>query len=64
MSKELSKPVMNKSRLRNKYLKKPPRENFLAYKVEIKIVSAPSSYNLSTSCTNIFEKKKKNQFLK
>ena len=30
MNKELSKIIMNKSRLRNKYLKWPSRENFLA----------------------------------
>ena len=32
MNKKLSKIIINKSRLRNKYLKWPPRENFLAYK--------------------------------
>ena len=32
MNKELSKVIVNKSRLRNKYLKWPSRENFLAYK--------------------------------
>ena len=32
MNKELSKVIMNKSRLRNKYLKWPSRENFLVYK--------------------------------
>ena len=32
MNKELSKAIMNKSRLRNKYLKWSSRENFLAYK--------------------------------
>ena len=32
MNKELSKVIMNISRLRNKYLKWPSRENFLAYK--------------------------------
>ena len=32
MNKELSKVIMNKSRLRNKYLKWPSREDFLAYK--------------------------------
>ena len=32
MNKELSRIIMNKSRLRNKYLKWPSRENFLAYK--------------------------------
>ena len=32
MNKEFSKVIMNKSRLRNKYLKWPSRENFLAYK--------------------------------
>ena len=33
MTKKLSKEIMNKSRLRNKYLKWPSRENFLAYKM-------------------------------
>ena len=32
VNKELSKVIMNKSRLKNKYLKWPSRENFLAYK--------------------------------
>ena len=32
MNKELSKVIMNKSRLRNKYIKWPSWENFLAYK--------------------------------
>ena len=32
MNKELSKAIMNKSKNRNKYLKWPSRENFLAYK--------------------------------
>ena len=32
MNKRLSKAVMNKSRIRNKYLQWPSRENFLAYK--------------------------------
>ena len=32
MNNELSKVIINKSRLRNKYLKCPNRENFLAYK--------------------------------
>ena len=32
MSKELSKPIMNKSKTKNKYLKQPSRENFLAVK--------------------------------
>ena len=32
INKELSKVIMNKSRLRNKYPKWPSRENFLAYK--------------------------------
>ena len=31
MNKELSKVIMKKSRLRNKYLEWPSRENFLAY---------------------------------
>ena len=32
MTKKLSKAIMNKSRPRNKYLKRLSRENFLAYK--------------------------------
>ena len=32
MNKELSKVIMNKSRIKNKYLKWPSRENYLAYK--------------------------------
>ena len=32
MTKELSKSIMNKSRFKNRYLKWPSRENFLAYK--------------------------------
>ena len=32
MNNELSKVIINKSRLRNKYRKCPYRENFLAYK--------------------------------
>ena len=32
MNKELSKAIMEKSRLRNRHLKYPSRENFLAYK--------------------------------
>ena len=33
MNKELSKAIMNKSRIRNRYLKWPSRENFLALKI-------------------------------
>ena len=32
MTKELSKSIMNRSRFKNRYLKCPCRENFLAYK--------------------------------
>ena len=32
MTKELRKAIMDRSRLKNKYLKWPSRENFLAYK--------------------------------
>ena len=32
MTKELSESIMNKSRFKNRYLKWPSRENFLAYK--------------------------------
>ena len=31
MTKELSKSIMNRMRFKNKYLKWPSRENFLAY---------------------------------
>ena len=47
MNKELSKAIMEKSRLRNKYLKYPSRENFLSYK------------NIKNKCNNLLEQSKK-----
>ena len=32
MTKQLSKTIMNRSKLRNRYIKWPSRENFLDYK--------------------------------
>ena len=32
MTKELSKAIMNRSKLKNRYTKWPSRENFLAFK--------------------------------
>ena len=32
MNKELSKIILNKSRIKNKYFKRPSRESYLAYK--------------------------------
>ena len=37
MTKELSKAIMNKCKIRNKYQKWPPRENFLALKESKKL---------------------------
>ena len=50
MNKELSKVIMNKSRLRNKYLKWPSRENFLAYK------------KVKNKCNTLTRKTKKRYF--
>ena len=50
MNKELSKIIMNKSRLRNKYLKWPSRENFLAYK------------KVKNKCNTLTRKTKKRYF--
>ena len=43
MNKELSKAIMEKSRLRNRHLKHPSRENFLAYK------------NIKNKCNNLLK---------
>ena len=50
MDKELSKVIMNKSRLRNKYLKWSSRENFLAYK------------KVKSKCDTLTRKTKKRYF--
>ena len=47
MNKELIKTIMKKSRLRNRYLKYPSRENFLAYK------------NIKNKCNNLLKQSKK-----
>ena len=51
MNKELSKAIMEKSRLRNRHLKHPSRENFLAYK------------NSKNKCNNLL-KQSKNKYIK
>ena len=50
MNKKLSKVIMNKSRIKNNYLKWPSRENFLAYK------------NIKNKCNNLLKKSKKVYF--
>ena len=50
MNKELSKVIINKSQLRNKYLKWPSRENFLAYK------------KVENKCNTLTRKNKKRYF--
>ena len=47
MNKELSKEIMKKSRLRNRYTKYPSRGNFLAYK------------NIKNKCNNLLKQSKK-----
>ena len=47
MNKELSEEIMKKSRLRNRYLKYPSRENVLAYK------------NIKNKCNNYLKQSKK-----
>ena len=47
MNKELSKAIMEKSRFRNRHLKYPSRENFLAYK------------NIKNKCNNLLKQSKK-----
>ena len=51
MNKNLSKVIMTKSRIRNKYLKWPSRENFLAFK------------SIKNKCNNLLKKSKKKYFL-
>ena len=50
MNKRLSKAIMNKCRIRNKYLQWPSRENFLAYK------------KIKNKCNNLLKKSKKKYF--
>ena len=50
MNKRLSKAIMNKSRIRNKYLQWPSREDFLAYK------------KIKNKCKNLLKKAKKKYF--
>ena len=50
MNRQLSKIIMDKSRLRNKYLKWPSRENFLTYK------------KVKNRCNNLIKRSKKNYF--
>ena len=50
MNKELSKSIMNKSRLRNNYLEWHSRENFLAYK------------KVKNKCSKLTRKTKKKYF--
>lgn len=52
MNKLLSKAIMSKSRIRNKYLEWPSRENFLAYK------------KIKNKCNNLVKKSKKQYFEK
>ena len=52
MTKELSKAIMNRSKLQNRNAKRPPRKNFLAFKKQ------------SNICKNLKKKKKKNYFSK
>ena len=50
MTKELSKAIMTRSRIKNKYNKWPSRENFLALK------------QISNKCTNLTKTAKKQYF--
>ena len=50
MNKKLSKSIMDKSRIKNMYLKWPSRENFLAYK------------KIKNKCNNLIKKSKKIYF--
>ena len=52
MTMELSKTIMNRSKLRNRYTKWPSRENFLAFKEQKNI------------CKNLNKKTKKNYLSK
>ena len=51
MNKNLSKVIITKSRIRNKYLKWPSRENFLAFN------------SIKNKCNNLLKKSKKKYFL-
>ena len=50
MNKDLSKAIMTKSRIKNRYLKWPSRENFLAYK------------KIKNKCNNLLKASKKRYF--
>lgn len=50
MNNTLSKIIMQKSKVRNKYLDRPPRENFLNYK------------KVKNKCTSLVGKSKKGDF--
>ena len=52
MTKELSKAIMNRSKLKSRYTKWPSRENFLAFEKQKNI------------CKNLNKKTKKNYFSK
>ena len=52
MTKELSKAIMTRSRIKNKYNKWPSRENFLALK------------QIKNKCTNLTKTAKKQYFAK
>ena len=52
MSKELSKAIMNRSKLRNRYTKWPSCENFVAFKKQ------------NNFCNNLSKKIKRNYFTK
>ena len=52
MTKDLSKAIMNKSKTRNRYLKWPSRENFLAVK------------SAKSLCKNLIKTNKKSYFQK
>ena len=52
INKVISKNIMNKSRIKNKYLKWPSRENYLAYK------------RIKNKCNNLLKKSKKIYFQK
>ena len=52
MNKELSKIIMNKSRIKNKYLKWPSKENYLACK------------KITSKCNNLVKNLRKGIFKK
>ena len=59
MTKELSKSIMNRSRFKNRYLKWPSHENFLAYK---KVKNLCNSLNKKAKKT-YFEKTTENEIM-